>query len=102
MFASAIGIFYINSHPVTEWRDLLRFQPAASDTKTDGPDKTETDSDDSSIPIWTLDNGNTIMFRPSWILKITSSIQAIVCWLYAVSDGWRGKRNFRKQHFEED
>ena len=29
IFASAIGIFYLNSLPVTGWDDLMRFKPAA-------------------------------------------------------------------------
>jgi hypothetical protein len=36
LFASALGIFYLNSMPVKEWRDLTRFGPAAKeDISTD-------------------------------------------------------------------
>jgi hypothetical protein len=92
VFASAIGIFYINSYPVKGWQDLIRFQPVAqAETPANDKANTETDSD-RSIHLWTLDSGKKLMFRPSWILKVTSSIQAIVCWIYAVSDGWRGRR----------
>ncbi|MDE0481074.1 MAG: DUF5683 domain-containing protein [Candidatus Poribacteria bacterium] len=92
IFASAIGIFYINSYPVRGWQDLIRFQPIAqAGTQTNDKANTETDSE-HSIHLWTLDSGKKLMFRPSWILKVTSSIQAIVCWIYAVSAGWRGRR----------
>lgn len=92
VFVSAIAIFYINSYPVRGWQDLVRFQPAAQ-TKTSTQDNTDTETtSERSIPLWTLDNGKTLMFRPSWILKVTASLQAIVCWIYAVSAGWRGRR----------
>lgn len=92
IFASAISIFYINSYPVQGWRDLIPFGPdTQSETSTNEKADAETDSD-GSIHLWTLDNGKQLMFRPSWILKVTSSIQAIICWLYAVRDGWRGRR----------
>lgn len=92
VFVSAIALFYLNSYPVKGWSDLARFGPATqAETPTDDKANTDTDSE-RSIPLWTLDNGKILMFRPSWILKVTSSIQAIVCWIYAVSNGWRGMR----------
>jgi hypothetical protein len=92
VFVAAIGIFYINSYPVRGWQDLIRFKPTVqTETGTNDKANTETESE-RSIRLWTLDSGKTLMFRPSWILKVTSSIQAIVCWIYAVGDGWRGRR----------
>ena len=92
IFASAISIFYINSYPVQGWRDLIPFGPdTQSETSTNDKTNTETDTE-RSIHLWTLDNGKQLMFRPSWILKVTSSIQAIICWIYVVRDGWRGRR----------
>ncbi len=97
VFISALGLFYINSYPVREWRDLLRFQPAAH-AETLSNDAVDTEVDNNrAITIWTLDNGKTLMFSPNWILKITATIQAIICWIYAVCDGWRGRRNFSTQ-----
>ena len=102
LFASAIGIFYINSYPVRGWQDLIRFQPVApAETQTNDKTNTETDSE-GSIHLWTLDSGKKLMFRPSWILKVTSSIQAIVCWIYAVSNGWRGRRKSTIDMLETD
>ena len=102
VFASAIGIFYINSYPVRGWQDLIRFQPVAqAETQTNDKTNTETDSE-RSIHLWTLDSGKKLMFRPSWILKVTSSIQAIVCWIYAVSAGWRGRRKSNIDNLETD
>ena len=82
IFASAFGIFYLNSMPVEEWRDLVRFKPAVKEY---------------AIHLWTFDDGEKLMYRPSWKLKISGSIQGILCWLYAVSDGWRGRRRRHKR-----
>lgn len=101
VFVSAIGIFYINSYPVKEWRDLLRFKPAAqAQTATNDTESAETDTDGDGIALWILDNGDTVKFKPNWILKITSTIQALICWLYAVSGGWRGKTTIRNSNLE--
>ena len=95
-FTSALGIIYLNSMPVKDWRDLTRFKP---------PAKTETTAEDTenaerhpgyAIHIWTFDDGEKLMYRPSWKLKISSSIQGILCWLYAIGDGWRGRRGRRR------
>ena len=94
IFASAVALFYLNSLPVTEWRDLLRFHavPTADEAQN---------SDESIKPyeihIWTFDDGEKLMYRPSWKLKISSSVQGVLCWLYAVGDGWRGRRRTRKR-----
>ena len=79
IFASALLLFYVNSLPVTEWSDLLRFSSVVQEQPYE-------------IHIWTFDDGEKLMYRPSWKFKITASIQAVLCWLYAVSDGWRGRR----------
>ena len=97
VFASALGIFYLNSMPVKEWRDLTRFGPAPKeDISTD-------DTEDApkhpayAIHLWTFDDGEKLMYRPSWKLKISGSIQGILCWLYAIGDGWRGRRRWSKR-----
>ena len=98
IFASAIGIFYLNSLPVTGWDDLVRFKPAAKgNTSTDGTEDSEAQGAPYSIHIWTFDDGEQLMYRPSWKLKISASVQGILCWLYAVGDGWRGRRRTRKR-----
>lgn len=84
VYISSIGIFYINSYPVRDWDDLMRFK-SLSDSQTVDEDT------DRSIHLWTLDNGDALMFRPTWILKITALIQGLACWFYAVYDGWRGR-----------
>ena len=96
VFVSAIALFYLNSYPVKGWSDLARFGPATQ-TETSTHDNADTEIDsERSIHLWTLDSGKKLMFRPSWILKITASIQAIICWIYAVRDGWRGRSQFRE------
>lgn len=96
IFASAIGIFYLNSLPVTGWDDLMRFKPAATDsTSTDEADGYPEAREPYSIHLWTFDDGEKLMYRPSWKLKISASVQGILCWLYAVGDGWRGRRRTR-------
>ena len=97
IFASAFGIFYLNSMPVKEWRDLVRFKPIPKTETT--MDNTE-DSEKHlgyAIHIWTFDDGEKLMYRPSWKLKISGSIQGILCWFYAIGDGWRGRRRRHKR-----
>ena len=95
IFASAIGIFYLNSLPVTGWGDLMRFKPAMQEnTSADEIENSEA-QEPYSIHLWTFDDGEKLMYRPSWKLKISASVQGILCWLYAVGDGWRGRRRNR-------
>ena len=95
IFASAIGIFYLNSLPVTGWDDLMRFKPAMQEnTSADEIENSEA-QEPYSIHLWTFDDGEKLMYRPSWKLKISASVQGILCWLYAVGDGWRGRRRNR-------
>ena len=96
VFASALGIFYVNSLPVTEWSDLMRFKPAAKENPTSDSTGDSEMQESYAIHIWTFDDGEKLMYRPSWKLKISASIQGILCWFYAVGDGWRGKRRIRK------
>ena len=97
IFASAFGIFYLNSMPVEEWRDLARFRPAAEvEPATDNTENSESQSL-YAIHIWTFDDGEKLMYRPSWKLKISGSIQGILCWFYAIGDGWRGRRRRSKR-----
>ena len=92
IFASAVGIFYLNSMPVNEWRDLVRFKPMPkTETTTDNTEDSE-ERPEYAIHIWTFDDGEKLMYRPSWKLKISGSIQGILCWFYAIGDGWRGRR----------
>lgn len=85
VYISSICIFYMNSYPVRDWDDLLRFKPLTESANTE-------DDTDRSIHLWTLDNGDALMFRPTWILKVTSLIQGLVCLTYAIYDGWKGRR----------
>ena len=94
IFASAIGIFYLNSLPVTGWDDLMRFKPAATDSTSIDEADSSGAQEPYSIHIWTFDDGEKLMYRPSWKLKISASVQGILCWLYAVSAGWRSRRRF--------
>ena len=97
IFASAVLLFYLNSLPVREWSDLMRFKPAAKEnTEADSTGDNET-QEPYEIHIWTFDDGERLMYRPSWKLKISSSIQAVLCWFYAVGDGWRGRRRTRRR-----
>lgn len=98
IFASAIGIFYLNSLPVAGWDDLMRFKPAPLENPATGETASSEMQEPYSIHIWTFDDGEKLMYRPSWKLKISASVQAILCWLYAVGDGWRGRRRTRKRH----
>lgn len=94
VFASAIGLFYLNSFPVKEWSDLWEFRSVAQDANTTNSDTENGSNSGVSIHLWTLDSGKELMFRPSWKLKITSSIQGLLCWIYAVYGGWKGRPKF--------
>ena len=98
IFASAIGIFYLNSLPVAGWDDLMRFKPETQENPSTDETATSEMQEPYSIHIWTFDDGEKLMYRPSWKLKISASVQGILCWLYAVGDGWRGRRRNRKRH----
>ena len=97
VFASALALFYLNSLPVTEWRDLMRFKPAAKENTNGDSGVTGETQQSYEIHLWTFDDGERLMYRPSWKFKISSSIQAILCWLYAVGDGLRGRHRTRKR-----
>ena len=94
IFASAAALFYLNSLPVTEWSDLLRFHAVTKANEAQDPDEPMKPYE---IHIWTFDDGEKLMYRPSWKLKVSSSVQGVLCWLYAVGDGWRGRRRTRKR-----
>ncbi len=101
-FASAAVIFYINSLPVRDWGDLTRFKPKAETAirssdedaigETSRPDTTSQQDTRYAIHIWTFDDGEKLMYRPTWKLKISALVQAGLCWLYAIGDAWRGRR----------
>ena len=92
---SAIFIFVVNSLPLEDWSDLLLFQRAGETVSTiDAGDSAKREK--ISYMLWTFDNGKTLAFRPSWKLKISSLIQAVLCWMYAIYDGWRGIRRTRQ------
>lgn len=95
VFASALGLFYLNSLPVTEWSDLMRFKPVAKESTTADSTEGSEGQESYAIHIWTFDDGEQLMYRPSWKLKISASIQGILCWFYAVVDGRRGRRRIR-------
>ena len=38
-----------------------------------------------------------LMYRPSWKFKISGFIQGIVLWIYAIYDGWKGRRGFNRR-----
>lgn len=87
IFLTGVILFYLNSHPVRDLSDLLRFQSNSSSGFVAG------DSGDiaidNAVQIWTFDDGKSLWFRPSLFLKVTALIQIVLCWIYAVYDGWR-------------
>ncbi len=91
---SAIFIFVVNSLPLENWSDLLLFRRHGEAVSTTGTGDSEPER--ITYLLWTFDNGKTLAFHPSWKLKISSLIQAVLCWVYAVYDGWRGIRGTKK------
>ena len=96
-FASALGIIYLNSMPVKDWHDLTRFKPPAKTEVTDGGTENAEKPPGYAIHIWTFDDGEKLMYRPSWKLKISGLIQGILCWFYAIGDGWRERHGGRRR-----
>ena len=96
-FASAFGIVYLNSMPVDDWHDLTRFKPPAKTETTESDTENTEKPPGYAIHIWTFDDGEKLMYRPSWKLKISGLIQGILCWLYAIGDGWRGRPERRSR-----
>ena len=94
---SALGIVYLNSMPVKDWHDLTRFKPRAKTETTEEGTGNAENPPGYAIHIWTFDDGEKLMYRPSWKLKISGAIQGILCWLYAIGDGWRGRRGGRRR-----
>ena len=96
-FTSALSIVYLNSMPVEDWNDLTRFKPFARTEPTDDDTEASERHPAYSIHIWTFDDGEKLMYLPSWKLKIGGSIQGILCWLYAIGDAWWERRR-RSKH----
>ncbi len=87
LFLTGVVLIYLNSYPVRELSDLFRFESDASSGFVAGDSDDETVQ--NAIQLWTFDDGKSLWFRPSMILKVTALIQIILCWFYAVYDGWR-------------
>lgn len=101
IFLTGIVLFYLNSHPVRELRDLFRFQSDSSSGLIAGDNSDAVG--ENAIQIWTFDDGKSLWFRPSMILKVTALIQIVLCWFYAVYDGWRVEheidvRTYQRNH----
>lgn len=97
VFAGAI--IYLNSHPVTCWRDLTYIEGVENwledqtgihlaPPQRGGPE---------SVLLIRLPNGTQVRYRPTWHFKVSGLIQGLIFWIYAIFDGWRGQRGaFRK------
>lgn len=106
-------LIYINSLPVTRWRDVTHIEAlerwwgerfAAKERGIDSEDaKSRPDSEpgrpDSILLIEF--NGTQLMYRPTWHFKVSGLIQGLVFWLYAIYDGWRGQRGFSRRAFKK-
>ena len=68
IFGSAVGIFYVNSLPIAEWRDLLRFEPTT----------------EYIIELWRSEDGGKLIFQPHWYLKVSAMVQGGLCWLCSI------------------
>ena len=105
IFLTGIVLFYLNSYPVRDLSDLLKFQSDSGSGFVAG------DSGDgiveNAIRLWTFDDGKSLWFRPSTVLKVTALIQILLCWIYAVYDGWRVEheidvRRYRRNQNSQD
>lgn len=87
VFGAGLGLFYLNSLPVTEWGDLTRFAPRENVPTEDTDPETP-----YAVHLWTFDDREKLMFRPSWKIKLSATAQVLICWGYAVFSGWQGRR----------
>jgi TM2 domain-containing membrane protein YozV len=85
---SAGALIYMNSRPVNSWHDLTRIDRSEKNKNAD-------------YHLYTLKDGRKLMFHPSWKFKISGFIQGIVCWGYAIFDGWLGQRGFNRRAFKK-
>ena len=103
VFLSALILFYLNSYPVRDWSDLLSFQPSGHSSGSGLFAKEYGSMDiDNAIQLWTFDDGKSLWFRPSFLLKITAMIQAIFCWIYATYDAWRVEREIDIRSYQKE
>lgn len=99
IFLTGVVLFYLNSYPVSELSDLVRFQSTSSSgIVAGGGDEIGVEN---AVQIWTFDDGKSLWFRPSLILKVTALIQIILCWIYAVYDGWRVEHEIDTRTFQK-
>ena len=122
----AVVIFYVNSIPVNSWRDLTRFDGMGSwwenlqgktykpeaDAEPTGEEQERqyhiiTITEESRFAVLyklllpKAKEGDKLMYRPSWAFKITALIQGILFWIYAIYDGWTGKRGVNKRALKQ-
>jgi hypothetical protein len=116
---SAGAIIYMNSVPVNSWRDLTRLDgfekrwaerraekkgginsdgSVVSGVKpptTSGKNPLTADENkNADYHLYTFEDGKKLMFRPSWKFKVSGFIQGVVFWMYAIFDGWLGRKGF--------
>lgn len=97
VFLSGVILYYMNSYPIREFRDLVRFE-----LNTGGFVEHDSGEVENAIQLWTFDDGKSLWFRPSVYLKITALIQLLFCWIYAVYDGWRVEHEIDTRTFERN
>ena len=106
-------LIYVNSLPVDSWDDLASFddftdwweERRSDNTNTvqslESPDVMEEIEERPGYHLWTFENDKKLMYRPSWMLKLSGLVQGLFFWLYAIFDGWRGERGFNKRAFRK-
>lgn len=105
-------LIYIHSYPVTGWRDLTYIEElekwwsaqfaekSLSIDSENGASATSPRRSPEPVLLYDFKNGTKLMFRPTWHFKVSGLIQALVCWIYAIYDGWEGYRGFSKRAFK--
>ena len=100
IYITGVILFYLNSYPVREFEDLLQFQ---SNAGSGFVAHQSSDMDiENAIQLWTFDDGRSLWFRPSVLLKITALIQVVLCWIYAIFDAWRVEHEIDRKAFERN
>ncbi|MDE0298049.1 MAG: hypothetical protein OXN17_05415 [Candidatus Poribacteria bacterium] len=107
------GLIYLNSLPIDDWRDLARFddftrwweERRLNNTEevqpSDTPDMAEEKEEIPGYHLWTFENGKKLMYRPSWMLKLSGLAQVLFFWMYAICDAWRGEKSFNRRAFRK-
>ena len=104
-------LVYLNSLPLTSWRDLIRFDEAQTIIESQKNEEgfnidldklKQTAEGIEQKPHQELfeHEEQKLMYKPNWIIKITGFLQVVLIWVWSISDGWSGERGTNMTAFK--